>query len=117
MGERIVLMRWGFILFFAAHIFACFFFFISKVCCLAGLQLHRDSPTSAPELARTSAPGLAHICAGTRPHLRRDLQLLEDDEDLGDASETTWVSYYRVNATTPQEVRHALQYAPYNTMI
>ena len=26
--------------------------------------LHRDSPTSAP--------GLAHICAGTRPHLRRD---------------------------------------------
>ena len=72
MGERIVLMRWGFILFFAAHIFACFFFFISKVCCLAGLQLHRDSPTSAPELARTSAPGLAHICAGTRPHLRRD---------------------------------------------
>ncbi len=28
--------------------------------------------TPAEDLA-TSAPGLAHICAGTRPHLRRDL--------------------------------------------
>ncbi len=31
--------------------------------CGAGPHLRRDSPTSAP--------GLAHICAGTRSHLRR----------------------------------------------
>ena len=52
-------------------------------------HLRRDAPTSAPGRAHicagtrphlrrdapTSAPGLAHICAGTRPHLRRDLQV------------------------------------------
>ncbi len=27
---------------------------------------------SLDEKVRTSAPGLVHICAGTRPHLRRD---------------------------------------------
>jgi hypothetical protein len=45
----------------------------------AGPHLRRDWPTSAPGLAHicagtvpTSAPGLAHICAGTGPHLRQD---------------------------------------------
>jgi hypothetical protein len=37
---------------------------LAHICPGTRLHLRRDSPTSAP--------GLAHICAGTRPHLRRD---------------------------------------------
>ena len=36
-----------------------------------------DEPSKVPNLRRdspASPPGLAHICAGTRPHLRRGLQ-------------------------------------------
>jgi hypothetical protein len=44
---------------------------VGHICAGTRPHLHQDPPHLRRD-SPTSAPGLAHICAGTRPHLRRD---------------------------------------------